>query len=257
MAEEDEKRIVFPARLRTEVDGGAAFVRFKTKNGDDIGSSVHLFVPQGFSMPDAANYGTMDLGILGGLESTGGDLTTVTEADIKGQATSIGALVGSFVNAGGQSAALGGMAALRKGLASNPFTETQYNNSNIRSFGFTFKLISESEEEADTALEIEHYFRENMYPEKSGAFTLKYPNRFSIEFYNGSEINKYMPFINECYLVSLNTTYNATGNAFHTKGQPVEVDIALTFQETKALTRSGLYKGGDGSSKTAEEKGDE
>ena len=256
MAEEDEKRIVFPARLRTEVDGGAAFVRFKTKNGDDIGSSVHLFVPQGFSMPDAANYGTMDLGILGGLESTGGDLTTVTEADIKGQATSIGALVGSFVNAGGQSAALGGMAALRKGLASNPFTETQYNNSNIRSFGFTFKLISESEEEADTALEIENYFRENMYPEKSGAFTLKYPNRFSIEFYNGSEINKYMPFINECYLVSLNTTYNATGNAFHTKGQPVEVDIALTFQETKALTRSGLYKDGDGSSKRSEE-GDE
>jgi hypothetical protein len=256
MAEEDEKRIVFPARLRTEVDGGAAFVRFKTKNGDDIGSSVHLFVPQGFSMPDAANYGTMDLGILGGLESTGGDLTTITEADIKGQATSIGALVGSFVNAGGQSAALGGMAALRKGLASNPFTETQYNNSNIRSFGFTFKLISESEEEADTALEIEHYFRENMYPEKSGAFTLKYPNRFSIEFYNGSEINKYMPFINECYLVSLNTTYNATGNAFHTKGQPVEVDIALTFQETKALTRSGLYKDGDGSSKRSEE-GDE
>ena len=66
-----------------------------------------------------------------------------------------------------------------------------------------------------------------------------------------------MPKIRECYLLSLNTTYNATGNAFHTKGQPVEVDIALTFQETKALTRSGLYKGGDGSSKTAEEKGDE
>jgi len=241
MAEEEEKRIVFPARLRTDVDGGAAFVRFKTKNGDDIGSSVHLFVPQGFSMPDAANYGTMDLGVLGGIESTGGDLETVTEADIKGQATSIGALVGSFAGAGSQSAALGGMAALRKGLASNPFTETQYNNSNIRSFGFTFKLISESEGEADTALEIEQYFRENMYPEKSGAFTLRYPNRFKIEFYNGSEINKYMPFINECYLISLNTTYNSTGNAFHAKGQPVEVDIALTFQETKALTRTDLY----------------
>jgi hypothetical protein len=51
-----------------------------------------------------------------------------------------------------------------------------------------------------------------------------------------------MPTIKECYLLSLNTTYNSTSNAFHDKGQPVEVDIAVTFQEVKALTRGDLYE---------------
>ena len=40
----------------------------------------------------------------------------------------------------------------------------------------------------------------------------------------------------------MQTTYNSTTNAFHDKGQPVEIDIALTFQEVKALTREDLHE---------------
>ena len=56
--------------------------------------------------------------------------------------------------------------------------------------------------------------------------------------------DKYQLFVhnNECYLLSLQTTYNSTTNAFHDQGQPVEIDIALTFQEVKALTREELYE---------------
>ena len=81
-----------------------------------------------------------------------------------------------------------------------------------------------------------------MYPEKSGAVSLRYPAKFTIDFYNGEKKNKYMPKIMDTYLVNCTTTYNSTTNAFHEDGQPVEVDMSLTFQETRPLTRHDLYR---------------
>jgi hypothetical protein len=247
-AKEASDIFVFPSRLRSQAEGGAAHVRFQALNDIEDGPVVHLFVPQGFSVPDAAAYTTMDLGLLGGIDAKGQDVITkgtgvdglVTQADVVGQATLLGSIVGAKLGSAGIGGSLGGMKALRDGIASNPYTETQYTGSNIRSFGFTFKLVSESAEEADTALAIETFFRNAMYPEESGAFTLKYPDKFKIDFYTGGNKNKYMPHINHCYLVSFNTTYNSTTNAFHEDGQPVEIDIAATFQETRALTRNTL-----------------
>ena len=50
-----------------------------------------------------------------------------------------------------------------------------------------------------------------------------------------------MPKIFTCHLTSLATTYNATSNIFHADGAPLETDMALSFQEIKALTRQDLY----------------
>ncbi len=237
----ETETLVFPSKLRSEADGGAAHVRFQAIDADGIGPTVHLFVPQGFSVPDAAAYTTMDLGTVGALAGVSeGELTA---ADATAKLAMAGGLLD--MKSGGVSlglgAATGGFKALREGIASNPYTETQFTNSNIRSFGFTFKLVSETEEESDTALAIENFFRENMYPEVAGAVALRYPNKFKINFYNGGTPNKFMPRIAECYLATFNTTYNSTGNSFHKGGQPVEIDIACTFQETKALTRKDLY----------------
>ena len=45
---------VFPATLRSQVEDGATHVRFKALDGKETGAVVHLFVPQGVSIPDAA-----------------------------------------------------------------------------------------------------------------------------------------------------------------------------------------------------------
>lgn len=236
--------LVFPARLRGDADNGSAHVRFKTLDEKNDGMSVHLFIPPGFSVPDSATYTTMELGTLGGAEAMSQG-QAITEQDVVGQAAKIGGLVDMGVGGTGLGVAAGGKAALRAGIANNPFTETQFTSNAIRTFGFNFKLISESEAEADVALQIEHFFRSNMYAEVAGASALKYPNRFKIDFWNGAKENKYLPKIIECYLTAFNTSYNATSNSFHTNGQPVEIDIACTFQETKALTRGDLYPGGN------------
>jgi hypothetical protein len=238
-----EVPLVFPASLRAQADKGTAHVRFKVLGPDDTGGSVHLFIPMGFSVPDSAAYTSIDLGTTGAVESAfNTEGNNITGADASGLAADAGGLVGNALGSAGAGAALGGAAKLRAGIASNPYTETQYTGSGIRSFGFTFKLVSESSSEAEVALQIEDFFRDNMYPEEAGASQLRYPNRFKIEFYNGADKNKYMPLIKECYLLNLQTTYNSTTNAFHDNGQPVEIDIAVTFQEVKALTRGDLHE---------------
>ena len=58
--------------------------------------------------------------------------------------------------------------------------------------------------------------------------------------------NKYMPRIIDTYLTTMSTNYNATGNSFHTNdgvlgAAPTEIDISMTFQEVRAITRDDLY----------------
>ena len=128
--------LVFPAKLRTEADNGTAHVKFTALGPDGDGPSVHLFVPQGFSVPDAANYGTIDLGMMGAFEAAGLNKNNqqITESDIKGNASSLGTIIGTQLGGSGGTvgAALGGLSALRSGLASNPYTETPVSYTHLR-----------------------------------------------------------------------------------------------------------------------------
>ena len=234
----------FPRGLRGKAAQGKSHVRFGIKLMEDGAttecSAIHLFVPQGFSVPDSAGYGTMDLGLIKAAEAAAAG--TLTAEDAIANAARAGSIADTTLGTMGAGAAAGGATALNKGIAVNPYTDTTFTNTNIRSFGFTFKLVSESRQEANDAAVIENVFRKYMYPEKSGAVSLRYPAKFTIDFYNGEKKNKYMPKIMDTYLVNCTTTYNSTTNAFHEDGQPVEVDMSLTFQETRPLTRHDLYR---------------
>ena len=50
-----------------------------------------------------------------------------------------------------------------------------------------------------------------------------------------------MPFIQYSYLLNMTSTFNAATNIFHRGGAPTELELALTFQESKALKREDLY----------------
>ena len=75
-----------------------------------------------------------------------------------------------------------------------------------------------------------------------GSIALVYPPLFHISFYSEGRINEYLPKIKPCYLTALDSTFNATSSTFHQDtGAPIEVDIALTFQEERVLVRQDLY----------------
>ena len=43
-----------------------------------------------------------------------------------------------------------------------------------------------------------------------------------------------------CYLQNFNATFNTTAAAWHQDGSPIEVDVSMTFQESRALERNDI-----------------
>ena len=255
--------IRFPSTLASEAEKGHNHIRLEVhelQNGTRINPFVfHLFQPVGFVVTDGGNYGTMDRGAMGagmnailqgiGLKSaedtglTAADLTAASAMNIEaiaGGIKQVGALAGSLAGTGGR------LGALEKGIAQNQFTNVTYEGPQLRSFQMDFKLISESQEEAETIRRIVDILRNYSMPESTGSLSIQYPAHFEIEFFRGQKRNTFMPLISTCHLTSLGTTYNQTTNIFHADGSPVETDIALTFQETKTLTRQDLYNTEEG-----------
>ena len=130
----------------------------------------------------------------------------------------------------------------------NPYTTQNFDGVTVRSFAFNFKLIPTSAEEAKDIHRIENQFRKYMYPKDRGAGSLEYPPTFRIRFMVGERENKYLPRILQCYLTNMTASVNATGNAFHKNddlgASPTELDLNLTFQEVRAITRDDLYEDG-------------
>ena len=211
--------------------------------------------PANIAFGDAANLSSIDLGVLGAVGSnimadrTGinteqlnmiGDATI--EAMKKSALKGVGAAFGDAYNKG--------MAVAK--VAENPFTNTTYQGANVRTFTFNFKMIAESQRESDMIQAINHFFRVNMYggAEKDDGQPinawLQYPPVWEIDFLQGlgqkgAKMNPYLPKIFSCYLGGFNSTFNTTSAAWHKDGAPLEVDISLTFQETRALTQADIY----------------
>ena len=240
-----------PLRYPSDLGQGAGktYVRFATVDRLDVDKvmrSIYLYAPPGLAVSDGVGYHALDMGSIGGLienfqeASAGADknfwdgmkgIMNVADAKALGK-LSLGAL----------GKGIGQRVLMKEGIARNPFSVQQFSGVTARSFGFSFKLVAQNETEAGTLKNIENTFRKFLYPSVGASdMQLKYPPYWKIEFYNGDQRNKHLPFINLSYLQSMSATYNQSSNAFHKDGRPLEVDISLTFQESKNMTREDLY----------------
>ena len=234
------KIYVFPESIREKAssESGYPFVSFEfVKRALPDSATIYLYLPPGFSVPDGAAYGNVDLGIVGSnadIEAQGRLLRSEKEAIAKEAVGKVLSEIGA--------ASVFTKQKIQAGEALNPNTVLQFDNVTVRSFNFTFKLVAESPKEAHQVLLIENLFRAALYPEVKNRLYLEYPPTFKIKFFHGDKENIYMPLIQECFLANITTTYNAGSNMFHADGSPSEVDMSLTFTETKAMTRSELYR---------------
>lgn len=241
-----EQLHMFPLDLRDAVDEGYPFMKFTVQPPNGTGKvDILLYQPPGISVSDSASYANYDMGTLkGGFELArqlkSGGLGGVTEADMfataliaKDKVLTSGATIDKITSS----------SAIKAGVATNPYTRTAYESTSVRTFSFSFKLIAESQAESEEALAIERTFRKFLYPKRAGSIALVYPPLFNIEFHAMGGRNKYMPNIKPCYLTSLETTVNAASVAVHEKtGAPLEIDLALGFQEERVLVRQDLYE---------------
>lgn len=227
-------------------------------------NSVQLYLPQSLVYQDTVNYRDVELSQRGltGLAAvnTGAGLAASVMKGLSDGITDIFKIfTGGLPQQGGELLAArlintlpggGGVqgaasTALQTGL--NPGTRILFDRPNLRTFNFNFKLIPRSPGEAEQIRKIVKTFREEMYPEALTVAGIplgyKFPNTFRIDMgIMGTDIK--LPKIMFSYLRDMNVTYNSTSGVFFEDGQPNEVDMSLTFQEYRPLTKQDIRDGG-------------
>jgi len=223
---------------------------------------VDLYMPLTTVFNDTMQYDTPNLGVIGGSAfqafSEGGvnlnaamegllnglsDIFGFIRGGLEGEAASLAALrAAKFVPSSGFQTAV----SLGVQRTLNPNTRAAFKGVNLREFTFTFKMIANSAAEARVVEKIVHHFRREAYPEaiNIGDFPVgyKFPNTFSIQFTHRGQESR-LPKIERCYLRNVQTTYNSTGAAYHSDGQPNEVDLTLNFVEIRTLNRADIEAG--------------
>ena len=216
----------------------------------------HLFFPcpAGIAINDSATYNTIDLGAFGGA-------ALAAAQDSAGTAKGFGqslfakakAAKENFTNSEIASAAsallvapdsVKGAVSLKNRVILNPNTNTTFTGNAVRSFTFAFKMIAESPEESAVVSKIHDRFRKYAYADSQSSeqnMIMSFPPTWTIHFLRGDgQENPFIPKIFSCYLTGVESTFNSTTNMFHADGAPMEVDVSVSYQETRTLTRTDI-----------------
>jgi hypothetical protein len=243
--------LMYPLELRNQPNRPCIeFTAYDTSSGDVRLKTIWFPCPAGIEISDQASYNTIDLGALGGALNAAIEAAKAGDG-IKGALSNAGKSLVNQVKAAraGEIAAIASMAVPGYGdklqfkakTILNPNTNTTFTGNTVRSFNFSFKMIARSEVEAKEIQRIHKTFRKYTYADSNGNqqnLTLRYPPVWRIRFLDGQKNeNKYIPKIYSCYLQGITSTFNSTSATFHTDGSPLEVDVNISFQETRALTR--------------------
>lgn len=235
--------LMYPMELRDQPDRPCIeFTAYDTSSGQVDQKTVWFPCPSGIQINDQAAYNTIDLGAFGAAISAkaeGGGLLGTLGAGLKQAGSMKGGEIATL--AAGKLGGIGDKVAFNAKAIQNPNTNTNFTGNPVRSFSFAFKMIARSEKEAQQIKKIHSTFRKYTYADSNGNqqnLTLRYPPVWRIRFLDGQKNeNQYIPKIHSCYLLGVQSTFNSTAPTFHTDGSPLEVEVSLTYQESRALTR--------------------
>lgn len=141
---------------------------------------------------------------------------------------------------GGES--LSAVARASTGLAPNPYLAVIFKNVELRTHTFQYRFAPRSQEELNTLKKIIKELKIRMLPglTKGSDVLFTFPDTCDISF----GPNKEVPYkIKKCVMKSISVNYAPNGPAFFKTGDPVIVDIQMTFREMIPFTREDLGAG--------------
>jgi len=255
----EEKRATIQQVAGEEVD---KLPVTKRKPLTALGRQISLYLPVGLQFRDTVSYDNMQLGGMG----------AAAEAGLKGGGSAVAAIleqtgktISNAMSGGGASDAaklattkimgkfgdeISGAFKSAGQVTTNPNTRVLFKEVGLREFAFAFKFIATSAREAEEIKEIIKLFRTELYPENinvtvggsSVSVGYRFPNKFQLNIeYDGEEIASR---IKPCYLRDVNVTYNNTAMAMHSDGNFQEIEMSLSFQETRTLNRKDVEEDG-------------
>ena len=227
-------------------------------NGPDV---ITLYLPSGFNIRDGASYENIDLGVIGGAIEQGiRSGSSLVGAGLNALADEGQSFIDSFKTGIGSNAA--NLAALRASkyfgetaqsavrsatrTTINPNTKALFRSIPLREFSFTWKMIPDSQREAEEIKRIIKWFRTELYPDEvtGGDLSIayKFPNKIAIgAYYNGRPIaTKILP----SFIQSVSVTYNGSTMSFHEDGNFSEVDLTVNFLESRPLKKKEVVGSG-------------
>ena len=233
------EQLVFPDELRSHTKTPSiVFMAVDGRTNENV--NIALPCPPSISFNDAAEFSTIDLGVIGGV---------VGEAIKSGNLSGVKSIKASQVlDIIASKTPVAQLASFAKKTIINPNTNATFTGNRLRTFGFNFKLIAGSQKESIEIRNIHTAFRRFTYAQRvmspNGA-TLSFPPKWHIKFVDfdsPTNENQYIPKIHECYLTQVESTFNSDANVFYSDSAPLQVDITLQFQETRVLTRHDIEK---------------
>ena len=255
--------------------------QYQTKSGKsnktiNRGEAI-LYLPQSIQIQDNIQYGSLELGAIGatamqGVAAGAGALGLAGEALKNTMSDIAAAAFGDLGDAGAAAAVqrtarrfgapqIAGAVATSTGVTINPNNRNILNGVGLRTFRFQFKLIPTSAVESEVIKKMIKWFRMAMYPDigvplsraQGTSLTLKYPSKFNITMEYGDFSNSGIPGETKqvatgllpCFLQGFDAVYNPNAMAFHTDGNPQEIDISLNFVEERTLNRNDVENDGN------------
>jgi hypothetical protein len=234
----------------------------KRKPLTSLNRRVSLYLPIGLQFRDNVMYENMQIGGMGaaaeaGLKSGSGAVNALLEQTGKtlssafsGAANADVAKLATVKLMGRFPDEISGAFRSAGQVTTNPNTRVLFKEVALRDFAFAFKFIATSAKEAEEIKEIIKLFRTELYPENitvpvAGSeisVGYRFPNKFQINLeYDGEEI---ATRIKPCYLRDVSVTYNNTAMSMHSDGNFQEIEMTLSFQETRTLNRKDVEQDG-------------
>tara|TARA_B110000858_G_C17806569_1_gene478313 strand:- start:4164 stop:5036 length:873 start_codon:yes stop_codon:yes gene_type:complete len=243
----DKSNLIFPLEVGNQPERPLIkFTAYDRRDGNADQHHIYLPSPSGISFTEQADFSTIDLGVVAA--------TAVSASQANGAMATMGAIgkgIGGFF--GGASKNLASMAQVgdqfdfAEKTVKNPNTNTTFKANGMRNFSFAFKLVARNQKESEVIRKIHSKFRHFTYAARKGGssnFIVDFPPVWTIRFMDQGKDslseNTYIPRIFSCYLTQCNSTFNADANIYFNDKAPLVIDMNMTYQETRALTRNDI-----------------
>ena len=129
------------------------------------------------------------------------------------------------------------------GVVPNSNLELMFGGPQLRSLSLSYKMTARDEQEAKTIRKILRFFKQGSAPKKKTgsagqqSYFLGTPNVFKLQFKTGGSQNKAVSMYKTMACTTVQTNYTAAGGmwAAYDGGQPVAVEMSLTFAELEPI----------------------
>ena len=236
----DKANLIFPLEIGNQPERPLIkFTAYDRKDGNADQHHIYLPSPAGISFTEQADFSTIDLGMVAATA------IGATQGGVVGAVSSVKA--GDVLKTATSVTPIGEQFDFQSKTIKNPNTNTTFKANALRTFSFAFKLIARNEQESTVIRKIHSKFRHFTYAARKGGssnFVVDFPPVWTVRFMNQGvnslSENTFIPRIFSCYLTQCNSTFNADANIYHNNSAPLVIDMNITYQETRALTRNDI-----------------